>query len=148
MVALPIKYLPHYPHHCGEMKYANPGDSGFDLYAAIEHSITIHPGHREVIACGFAVAVPEGCELQVRPRSGLAFKKGLTVLNSPGTVDSGYRGEVKVLIMNTSRAAYEVQPGERIAQAVIAPVLFAEFIPTTELPESQRGQKGFGSTGI
>ena len=129
--------------------YANPGDAGADLTAAIEAPVVIYPGERKAIGTGLAFAVPEGYEIQVRPRSGLALKHGVTVLNSPGTIDAGYRGEVRVILVNLDPyRPFTVEPGMRIAQAVLAPVTYAQFVPVADLDESVRGTGGFGSSGL
>ena len=125
--------------------YASAGAAGFDLRAAAD--LTIAPGALALVPTGFAVAVPEGFELQVRPRSGLAAKHGVTVLNSPGTVDSDYRGEVAVILVNLGPAVFTVSRGDRIAQAVIAAAPQAQLIEVTSLDETPRGSAGFGSTG-
>lgn len=111
--------------------------------------MTIGPGERALIGTGVAIALPEGYAAFVVPRSGLAAKHGITVLNSPGTVDAGYRGEVKVTLLNTDREApFAVEPGDRIAQMIVMPVSRAQFVPVSELPQSERGTDGFGSTGV
>ena len=125
--------------------YASAGAAGFDLRAAAD--ISIAPGAIALVPTGFAVAVPAGFELQVRPRSGLAAKFGVTVLNSPGTVDSDYRGEVAVILINHGRADFAIARGDRIAQAVIAAAPQAQLIEVTNLDETTRGSAGFGSTG-
>ena len=125
--------------------YASAGAAGLDVVAA--ESLTLAPGARHAVATGFAIAVPEGYEVQVRPRSGLALKHGITCLNTPGTIDSDYRGEVKVIIANLGDAPFEVVRGERIAQLVPAPVLRAAFSEVEDLEETSRGAGGFGSTG-
>lgn len=130
--------------------YATVGAAGFDLRANIEESITIHPGHRKLISTGLFMEIPVGYEGQVRPRSGLAFKKGLTVLNSPGTIDSDYRGDVGVILVNHSEVEQTIEPGERIAQMVFAKYELAEFeeVDSVEkLEVTDRGDNGFGSTG-
>jgi len=127
-------------------QYAHPGDAGADLHAA--ESVRLEPGERALVGTGVSIALPDGYAAFVVPRSGLASKHGITVVNSPGTVDAGYRGEIKVTLLNTDRAAsYEVSAGDRIAQLVIMPVARARFIPVEKLPGSQRGEGGFGSTG-
>ena len=126
-------------------RYEHDGDAGMDLYA-VEDSI-LRPGQRKLIPTGFQVEVPKGHEMQIRPKSGLALKHGITVLNTPGTVDSCYRGEVGVIILNTSDRDYEVNAGEKVAQAVIARVEKAVVEEVEELTETQRGAGGFGSTG-
>ena len=110
-------------------------------------SLTLAPGERRAVATGFAIAIPDGYEVQVRPRSGLALKHGITCLNTPGTIDSDYRGEVKVILANLGSEPFEVVRGERIAQLVPAPVLRARFTEVEELGETARGGGGFGSTG-
>lgn len=119
--------------------------AGWDLRAV--ESCRLEPGQRRAVATGLAVALPPGVELQVRPRSGLAFRHGVTVLNAPGTVDADYRGEVKVLLINHGEEAFEVTAGERIAQAVVARHAVLSFEVVDALPETARGQGGFGSTG-
>lgn len=133
--------------------YQKIGDSGFDLMASLPEgeTITIPSLKRALIPTGLHFQIPIGFELQVRPRSGLALKNGITVLNTPGTVDSGYRGEVKVILYNTDEAPFVIKNGDRIAQGVIAPVQFTKttkFIRVNNLDESDRGSGGFGSTGI
>ncbi|NEQ52398.1 MAG: dUTP diphosphatase [Leptolyngbya sp. SIO3F4] len=125
--------------------YAHPGDAGADLVAIAQH--TLAPMQRLAIPTGLAAEIPQGYEIQVRPRSSLALKHGITVLNTPGTVDAGYRGEIKVILINLGETSFEIVPGQRIAQIVIAPVTQAEFLITEHLSESQRGEGGFGSTG-
>jgi dUTP pyrophosphatase len=125
--------------------YARQGDAGFDLHSVENYEI--HPGKRELIKTGLAVAVPEGYELQIRPKSGLALKYGLSVLNSPGTVDSGYRGEVGIILINYGDEIYNVEKGEKIAQGVLNKIEIADFVEVEELEDSQRGIGGFGSTG-
>jgi dUTP pyrophosphatase len=125
--------------------YATPGAAGLDVVAA--EDIDLAPGQRHAVATGFAVAIPLGFELQVRPRSGLAFKHGLSVPNSPGTIDSDYRGEVKVLLINHGDAPFAIRRGERIAQLVPAAVTVAEFDEVASLDDTARGAGGFGSTG-
>lgn len=122
--------------------------AGMDLPAAVEGSVTLSPGECAVLPTGFAFALPDGYEAQVRPRSGLAARHGVTVLNAPGTVDADYRGEVKVPLINLGKAAFEIGRGMRIAQMVIAPVARATLAEVDELPETARGADGFGSTGI
>jgi len=118
-----------------------------DLHAAVSTAVVIEPGAIALVGCGFAMAIPEGYEAQVRPRSGLASKHGLTVVNTPGTIDADYRGEVKVALINLGRVAVTVDRGMRIAQMVVAPVTRVTWTTVTELPASDRGAGGFGSTG-
>ncbi|MDF1568110.1 MAG: dUTP diphosphatase [Spirochaetaceae bacterium] len=129
-------------------EYATEHAAGADLKADLDEKIEIGPGERILIPTGLHMAIPIGYEGQVRPRSGLAVKKGLTVLNSPGTIDSDYRGEVKVILINHDSHPVTIEPGMRIAQLVIAPVAQAVFTDVQELPDSNRGGGGFGSTGI
>ncbi|RMH55747.1 MAG: dUTP diphosphatase [Candidatus Hydrogenedentota bacterium] len=126
---------------------AHFGDSGVDLRSCIE-DISLPPGQRAIIPTGLAFEIPVGYEIQIRPRSGLAAKKGLTCLNAPGTIDSGYRGEVKVILYNSSRENVLIRKGDRIAQAVLARVERIEWEETDALTESSRGTGGFGSTGV
>jgi dUTP pyrophosphatase len=125
------------------------GAAGMDLVAAlpVQSPITLKPGHRAVVPCGFAMALPIGHEAQVRPRSGLAVKFGITVLNAPGTIDADYRGEVMVPLINLGHEDFVVHRGDRIAQMIIAPVSNAVFSPVEKLDDTIRGDKGFGSTG-
>lgn len=128
--------------------YKHPGDAGCDLYANIEKPITIGTLERALVPTGIFIAVPEGYEMQVRPRSGLAIKHGISVLNSPGTVDEGYRNEVGVILVNLSPLPFTINPGERIAQAVFAKHETAEWEEVGTLDETERGTGGFGSTGM
>lgn len=125
------------------------GAAGLDLHAAIdsEDILTLAPGKRAVVPCGFAMALPEGFEAQVRPRSGLAVKHGITVLNAPGTIDADYRGEVMVPLINLGDEVFEIRRGDRIAQMVVAAVTPVAFEIVSELDETLRGSGGFGSTG-
>jgi dUTP pyrophosphatase len=126
--------------------YAHPGDAGADLVST--ESLRLEPGQRALVATGVRIALPEGFAAFVVPRSGLAAKHGITVVNSPGTVDAGYRGEIKVSLLNTDSAqAYDIAAGDRIAQLIVMPVTRARFIQVEELPDSVRGDGGFGSTG-
>jgi dUTP pyrophosphatase len=125
------------------------GAAGLDLSAALDDDepVVLAPGQRAAIGTGLAMAIPEGYEGQVRPRSGLAMRDGVTVVNAPGTIDSDYRGEVKVLLINLGSEAVTIESGMRVAQLVIAPVVRAELVEVHELPSSERGAGGFGSTG-
>ena len=125
--------------------YATDGAAGLDIVAA--EDVTLAPGQRHAVATGFAIAIPQGHEVQVRPRSGLALRHGITCLNTPGTIDHDYRGEVKVILANLGSEPFEVRRGERIAQLVPAPVLRAQFSEVAELGATSRGAGGFGSTG-
>jgi dUTP pyrophosphatase len=126
-------------------RYASEHAVGLDVTAAEE--LILQPGERHAVATGFAIEIPRGYEVQVRPRSGLAMKHGITCLNTPGTIDSDYRGEVKVILVNLGQEPFEIRRGERIAQLVPAPVLRADFVEASELSETERGSGGFGSTG-
>ena len=131
-------------------KYESEGAAGLDLLAAIgeDKSIIILPGRAEMVPTGIAIALPKGFEAQIRPRSGLAAKNGITILNSPGTVDSDYRGEISAMLINHSKVNFEIERGMRIAQMIIAPVVQFNLIKTETLDETKRGAGGFGSTGI
>jgi dUTP pyrophosphatase len=126
--------------------YASAGAAGMDVVAA--ETLTLRPGTRHAVATGFAMAIPVGFEVQVRPRSGLALNHGITCLNSPGTIDSDYRGEVKVILANMGQDNFDIKRGDRIAQLVPAPVQRAIFAEVAELPHTERGDGGFGSTGV
>ena len=128
--------------------YASAGSAGLDLLAAIESDKVMAPGERYLVPCGICLALPNGYEAQVRPRSGLALKHGLTLLNSPGTIDSDYRGEIGVILINHGDASFTVARGMRIAQLVLAPVVRAVLAETHYLPKTARGANGFGSTGL
>jgi dUTP pyrophosphatase len=127
--------------------YETAQSAGMDLAAAIDTPLSLAPGERAMVPTGLAIALPAGFEAQVRPRSGLAAKNGVTVLNTPGTVDADYRGEVKVILINLGRETFEIERGMRIAQMVIAPVTQARFAEVDSLTETARGAGGFGSTG-
>jgi dUTP pyrophosphatase len=126
---------------------ATPGSAGFDLRACVVDPIVLEPGARALVPTGFAIAIPPGYEGQVRPRSGLALRQGLTMLNTPGTIDSDYRGEVAVVAVNLGAEAVTIRRGDRIAQLVIAPVAAARFVATGDLPGTGRGAGGFGHSG-
>jgi dUTP pyrophosphatase len=127
--------------------YATPDSAGMDLMAAVNESISLAPGERMMIPTGIAIALPSGFEAQIRPRSGLALKNGLTLLNAPGTIDSDYRGEIGVILVNHSQETFMVEHGMRIAQMVVAPVLQISWNAVSSLSDSERGGGGFGSTG-
>jgi dUTP pyrophosphatase len=127
--------------------YHSGGAAGLDLHAALQASRTLEPGERMLVPTGYAVALPAGHEGQVRPRSGLALHHGVTVLNSPGTVDEDYRGEIGVVLINHGSEPFELEPGMRIAQLVVAAVTRVEVTVTDDLPETERGSGGYGSTG-
>ena len=126
---------------------ATAGSAGVDLSAAVSGDVVIGPGERVLVPTGFAIELPEGYEAQVRPRSGLALRHGITLPNAPGTIDADYRGEIKVILMNLGEAAFTVERGERIAQLVVAPVSRVVWAEVSELGEAQRGDGGFGHTG-
>ncbi len=127
--------------------YATPDSAGLDLRAAMDKPLILEPGRRALVPTGLQMALPPGYEAQIRPRSGLAFRHGITMLNTPGTIDADYRGEVKVLAVNLGDEPFEIRHGDRIAQMVIAPVTRAVITGVDELPGSERGEGGFGSTG-
>lgn len=139
-----VKRLPHF-EGLELPAYATEGAAGMDVLAA--EDVTLAPGARHAVATGLAVAIPHGFEIQVRPRSGLALKHGVTVPNTPGTIDSDYRGELKVIMINHGDSAFKIRRGDRIAQLVLAPVLQATWLKVDELDETLRGEGGFGSTG-
>ncbi|MCC0030404.1 MAG: dUTP diphosphatase [Brucellaceae bacterium] len=127
--------------------YETAGSAGMDLRAAVDAPLTLHPGERALVPTGLVFELPEGYEAQVRPRSGLAFKHGITCLNTPGTIDSDYRGEVKVLLVNLGEDAFDIARGMRIAQMVVAPVVQVRIEERSLASETNRGAGGFGSTG-
>lgn len=129
-------------------QYMTLGSAGCDVKACLPQSLKIEPGARVAVSTGLAFGIPQGFEIQVRPRSGLAIKKGLTVINAPGTIDSDYRGEVMVLLINLGRETVELQSGERIAQLVLQPVSQIDWKSTDKLSSTERGSGGFGSTGV
>ena len=128
--------------------YASSGAAGADVHAFLPQDLILQPGQRALIPTGLRFAIPEGCEIQVRPRSGLALKSGITVLNSPGTIDSDYRGELGVILINLSSEPFPITNGMRIAQIVLAPVLQAIFVQEETLSSTTRGSGGFGHTGV
>jgi dUTP pyrophosphatase len=128
--------------------YATEGAAGADLRAAVESELVLDPGERAAVPTGLVLEIPVGYEGQVRPRSGLAIRSGLTIVNAPGTIDSDYRGELKVLLVNVGSEAVAIDRGDRIAQLLIAPVTRASFIETEGVSTSERGKGGFGSTGV
>ena len=144
-VPVRVKRLPH-GGGLDLPTYETDGAAGMDVVSA--ETVTIAPGSRHAVATGFAMAIPAGYEIQVRPRSGLALKHGISVPNTPGTIDSDYRGEVKVLLINHGDAPFAIQRGDRVAQLVIAPVTRASFAEVEELDDTARGTGGFGSTGV
>jgi dUTP pyrophosphatase len=146
-ITLPIQTLPHF----GDLKlpaYESPGAAGMDVAAAIEADIVIAPGERHAVPTGFAMAVPAGHEVQIRPRSGLALRHGVTIANAPGTIDSDYRGEVRIILINLGESPFTISRGMRIAQMVVAPVIQASPVRVDRLDATDRGDGGFGSTGV
>jgi dUTP pyrophosphatase len=140
-----VKRLPHFAG-LTLPAYATAGAAGMDVLAA--EDVTLAPGARWPVATGLALAIPHGYEIQVRPRSGLALKHGISVPNAPGTIDSDYRGELKVILINHGQTPFEVRRGDRIAQLVFAPVVQASWLKVDDLDETERGAGGFGSTGV
>lgn len=126
--------------------YAHEGDAGLDLYAV--HELVLNPGERGLVHTGIQIELPKNTEAQIRPRSGLALKNGITTLNSPGTIDEGYRGEIGVILINHSQEIFKVDQGMKIAQMVIKPVFKVNVVEATELSNSERSERGFGSSGI
>ncbi|HLG86045.1 MAG TPA: dUTP diphosphatase [Alphaproteobacteria bacterium] len=145
-IGVPIVRLPH-AQDLDLPAYATAHAAGLDLMAAIDQPITLEPGRRALVATGIAIALPVGYEAQVRPRSGLAAKHGITVLNSPGTIDADYRGEIKVILINLGQEAFVIEPKARIAQLIVSAVTRILWTPAEELPDTARGDGGFGSTG-
>ena len=146
-IVVPILRLPH-GAGCDLPAYATLHAAGADLMAAIAHPVTLAPGKRAMIPTGIAIALPVGYEAQVRPRSGLAAKHGVTVLNTPGTIDADYRGEIQVILINFGDLPFIVEPNARIAQLIVAPVSQIQWEPTDTLGETARADGGFGSTGL
>ncbi len=129
-------------------KYETSGSSGMDISAFLKDEIIIEPNQKAIIPTGFALSIPKGYEIQIRPRSGLAAKNNISVLNTPGTIDSDYRGEIKVIIFNFGSEKFKIQNGLRIAQMVLCPVSKGEIVEVKDLIDTKRGEGGFGSTGI
>ena len=127
--------------------YKTSGSSGMDLMAYIKNKITINPGKTAMIPTGIAISIPKNYEIQIRPRSGLAANKGISVLNTPGTIDSDYRGEIKIILINLGQKSFDVKSGDRVAQIIVCPVSKAKFKEVKQLPKTTRGKGGFGSTG-
>lgn len=128
--------------------YETEGSAGMDVCACIADDLVVHPGDITLISTGFALGIPVDCEVQVRPRSGLAIKHGLTVVNAPGTIDSDYRGEVKIGLINVGKQAVTIHRGDRIAQIILAPVHRAQLVEVNCLDQTERGEGGFGHTGV
>jgi dUTP pyrophosphatase len=146
-VRIQIRRVRPHPAPLPLPRYQTEGAAGLDLCADVEADWTLAPLARRAVPTGIAIALPEGLEAQVRPRSGLALRHGLTCINAPGTIDSDYRGEIQVLLVNLSGEPYTLRRGERIAQLVVAPVIRAELEEVDTLPTTVRGEGGFGSTG-
>ena len=127
-------------------EYKTDGSSGMDLMANVEQTVKILPGEKKIISTGVMVAIPEQYEIQIRPRSGLAAKNGISVLNTPGTIDSDYRGEIKVILINHGKDIFEIKKNDRIAQMIVCPIIKVELEEVENLPETVRGKGGFGST--
>lgn len=142
-----IKFKRLRKHHLPLPAYQTEHAAGMDLMADIEASFNLAPMSRVAVPTGFAVEIPPGFEGQVRPRSGLAFREGVTIINAPGTIDADYRGEIKVLLVNLGHENVEINPGDRIAQLVISPVVRAEVVEADNLDDTARGEGGFGHTG-
>ena len=146
-LSVQIKRLPH-GADLPLPRYATPDSAGVDLLAAIPDAVVLAPGERQLIPSGIAVALPPGTEAQVRPRSGLALRHGITLLNTPGTIDADYRGEIGVILINLGQEPFAIDRGMRIAQMIIAPVVQVAWDEVSELSDSARGAGGFGSTGV
>jgi len=146
-VSVKLTRLPH-----GEglplPSYETADSAGMDLRAAVTEAVTIEPGKRALVPTGLKMALPRGYEAQIRPRSGLALKKGITLPNTPGTIDADYRGELGIILMNLGEEPFVIERGDRIAQMVVAPVTVATWIEVADLDETERGEGGFGSTGV
>ena len=127
-------------------EYKTDGSSGMDLMANVEQTVKILPGEKKIISTGIMVAIPEQYEIQIRPRSGLAAKNGISVLNTPGTIDSDYRGEIKVILINLGKNIFQINKNDRIAQMIVCPIIKVELKEVESLPETVRGEGGFGST--
>ena len=127
-------------------EYKTDGSSGMDLMANVEQTVKILPGEKKIISTGIMVAIPEQYEIQIRPRSGLAAKNGISVLNTPGTIDSDYRGEIKVILINLGKDIFQINKNDRIAQMIVCPIIKVELKEVESLPETARGEGGFGST--
>lgn len=146
MSALPIKIVNRSSNPLPS--YATEASAGMDIRADLTASVQLNPGERKLIPTGLFIELPVGYEAQVRPRSGLALKQGITCLNSPGTIDADYRGEIGVILINHSGETQVIQPGDRIAQLVVQPVTTCNWVPVSELADSARGHGGFGHTGV
>ncbi|KPQ00466.1 MAG: dUTP pyrophosphatase Dut [Bacteroidetes bacterium HLUCCA01] len=148
MIKVNFKRLPH-AESLPLPRYETPLSAGMDIRAAVgDEPVLIEPGQRALVPTGFQVAIPSGYEIQARPRSGLAIRHGITMLNSPGTIDADYRGEIKMIVINHGQETFQIQHGDRIAQLVVSPVIQCEPQEADELDSTQRGDGGFGSTGV
>jgi dUTP pyrophosphatase len=149
-IVVKVKTLPHYDESFELPFYATEGAAGADIRASLpeKKSITVKPGERLLVPTGLQMEIPQGFEIQVRPRSGLSLKSSLMIVNSPGTIDCDYRGEVNIIVGNFGKEDYVIEHGLRLTQLVLAPVIQARYISTTDLSETERGAGGFGSTGI
>ena len=146
-LTLKLRHAPDADTEIPTPKYETEGSSGMDIAAHIEKEIVIEPGGKAIIPTGFSISIPKGFEVQIRPRSGLAAKEGISVLNTPGTIDADYRGEIKVILINLGKKKFFIENGMRIAQMVVSPIIQAQFKEVEFLPETKRGESGFGSTG-
>jgi dUTP pyrophosphatase len=146
-IDIKVKRITKELHNIPLPSYATKGSVGMDIYAALEKPVTVSRGAIELVPTNISVEIPEGYEIQVRPRSGLAAKHGIGILNSPGTIDSDYRGEIKIIIINFGTEDFIIQPAERIAQLVVSKVYTANFIESNDLNNTSRGEGGFGHTG-
>jgi dUTP pyrophosphatase len=146
-IGIKFKRLRKELNHIPLPSYATKGSAGLDIYAALEKPLTLTKGAIEMVPTNISVEIPEGYEIQVRPRSGLAAKHGIGILNSPGTIDSDYRGEIKIIIINFGKEDFVIQPAERIAQLIVSKVYKAKFVESDELNNTSRGEGGFGHTG-
>jgi dUTP pyrophosphatase len=141
-----VKLLPHFSGNLPA--YESEWASGFDVRAQLSEDLTLNPGDRSLIPTGLAFEIPPGFEIQARPRSGLAIKQGVSLVNTPGTIDADYRGEVKIIVINLGQAPVVIKSGDRIAQLVLCPIFHADFELVEELGETRRGEGGFGHTGV
>ena len=146
-VEIKFKKLRKQLNHIPLPSYATKGSSGLDIYAALDKPVTVSHGAIEMVPTNISVEIPDGYEIQVRPRSGLAAKHGIGILNSPGTIDSDYRGEIKIIIINFGKEDFIIHPAERVAQLVVSKVYKAKFVETEDLNNTKRGEGGFGHTG-
>ncbi|MBI3783639.1 MAG: dUTP diphosphatase [Deltaproteobacteria bacterium] len=146
-IVIPVKRLRHNADPLPLPRYMTPGAAGMDLLADVDAAVELTPGARSLIPTGLAVEIPHGFEAQVRPRSGLALKHGVTLLNTPGTIDSDYRGEIQVLMINLGQQPFTIRRGDRIAQMIVAPLVRVEWREVDDLATSDRGAGGFGHTG-